>query len=413
MERREFIKVSSMAAVLLCTPSLLSAKLTSAPLFIQVHAGGGWDPTMFCDPKPDLNRLGMTVQQVDGTPIKYADFGTESNNIRNFFETYANDLLVINGINAQGNGHVTGVQYATNGKLGTDYPVLPALLSNIYNAESSLGFLKRGSGYFNGAGLATGVDIPFLNTFKRILDPNLLLTNTGVSYQYMSASTLSKIHDALDANENIKQTSETSPSVIDHRKNRQKLFNANKELKKITITDEMEGNEGFFSDIAIAVDGYQKGLTSSILLMNGSFDTHTNHDATHLSALNIFFAQLQQAIAHVQSKIGNNYVLVVSSEFGRTPSYNSNNGKDHWSTTSWLFMGKDIQGGRVIGETTDRHQYTNINPENLQRDDSSAVSITFEQIHMALRELYDIDTHPLCSNIFQLNPSLNKLNLFR
>ena len=42
------------------------------------------------------------------------------------------------------------------------------------------------------------------------------------------------------------------------------------------------------------------------------------------------------------------YVLV-GSDFGRTPSYNNENGKDHWNVTSALVAGPGIAGNRAIG----------------------------------------------------------------
>ena len=411
MKRRAFIQLSAIAATSLMVPTAAKAELATPPLYIHVHAGGGWDPTMFCDPKPALNRLSMSVKQVSGTPIQYASM-TGGENIASFFETYGSKLLVINGINAQGVGHTSGIEYATNGKLSSSYPVLSALVTRIYNPRSSLGFIRRGNIYANGAGLSVGVDIPFLSTFRRILDPSLRLTNTGVAYKYMSDSSLSALRQTVKEGSDAKILSESSTVVKESMAHREALLEANKDLKKIIITDEMKANEGFFSDVAIAVDGYQKGLTNAIQLASGSYDTHNDHDADYLAQLNNTFSQLNQILPYIESRISDNYVLVVSSEFGRTPSYNSNNGKDHWTTTSWLFMGKGITGGRVIGETTDRHAFTTINPVTLERDDTSSVSITFGHIHIALRELLGISNNTLCSDIFQLDQELENLPLF-
>jgi hypothetical protein len=51
-------------------------------------------------------------------------------------------------------------------------------------------------------------------------------------------------------------------------------------------------------------------------------------------------------------------LVVVSSEFGRSPKINSKGGRDHWpAAASLLFAGAGVQGGRVIG-ATDRHGTT-------------------------------------------------------
>ena len=41
------------------------------------------------------------------------------------------------------------------------------------------------------------------------------------------------------------------------------------------------------------------------------------------------------------------------SEFGRTPLINAYGGRDHWLANTFLLAGADIQGGQVIGATSD------------------------------------------------------------
>ena len=50
-------------------------------------------------------------------------------------------------------------------------------------------------------------------------------------------------------------------------------------------------------------------------------------------------------------------LVIVGTEFGRTPEINVNSGRDHWpSAFSVVLAGGGIQGGRVIGQT-DRNCY--------------------------------------------------------
>lgn len=50
-----------------------------------------------------------------------------------------------------------------------------------------------------------------------------------------------------------------------------------------------------------------------------------------------------------------NILLVISGEFGRTPRINKNAGRDHWGRLSTLALsGGGLQGGQVIGESTDK-----------------------------------------------------------
>ena len=87
-------------------------------------------------------------------------------------------------------------------------------------------------------------------------------------------------------------------------------------------------------------------------------------------------------------------VIVLQSEMGRTPKYNSGNGKDHWSVGSIMFMGAGIQGNRVIGATNNEQFAEKIEPQTWKVDAEQGMRIRPEHIHLALRELAGIQDHP-------------------
>ncbi|MBT8147719.1 MAG: DUF1501 domain-containing protein [Gammaproteobacteria bacterium] len=55
-----------------------------------------------------------------------------------------------------------------------------------------------------------------------------------------------------------------------------------------------------------------------------------------------------------QQGLQDKVTVVVGSDFGRTPFYNSARGKDHWNVTSMMAMGAGVRGNRVAG-ATDAH----------------------------------------------------------
>ena len=71
--------------------------------------------------------------------------------------------------------------------------------------------------------------------------------------------------------------------------------------------------------------------------------------------------------------IADRFNIIVGSDFARTPWYNDGNGKDHWSIGSMMFMGSDIQGGRVIGGTDNGQLPLAVNqgihPDHLRQHD--------------------------------------------
>jgi uncharacterized protein (DUF1501 family) len=94
-------------------------------------------------------------------------------------------------------------------------------------------------------------------------------------------------------------------------------------------------------------------------------------------------------------KIRDRLVVVVQSEMGRTPTYNSGNGKDHWSIGSVMFLGPGIRGDRVIGATDERQFHVPLNPQTLAVDKDAGVRVRPEHVHAALRQFAGIADHPL------------------
>ena len=158
--------------------------------------------------------------------------------------------------------------------------------------------------------------------------------------------------------------------------------------------------------------GYKAGLTVSVNIQQGGFDTHGNHDGAHIPRL----SELLKGVLLLQEEaknqgIADRVVFVIGSDFGRTPGYNGGNGKDHWSVSSMMFMGAGIKGGRVIGETTSGHDAKKVDPTTLKVD-SSGIAITYGHINKALRKLAGIEKSELVQQYYPLDSTLEDLNLF-
>jgi uncharacterized protein (DUF1501 family) len=82
-------------------------------------------------------------------------------------------------------------------------------------------------------------------------------------------------------------------------------------------------------------------------------------------------------------------MLIVGSDFGRTPNYNMGNGKDHWSITSMLFAGAGVVGNRVVGLSDETHRALPVDPVTLEPSDDGVV-ITPSHIQRGLRDLVGV-----------------------
>jgi hypothetical protein len=85
--------------------------------------------------------------------------------------------------------------------------------------------------------------------------------------------------------------------------------------------------------------------------------------------------------------------VILGSEFGRTPYYNSQEGKDHWPIGSMIVMEKNATWtNRSVGLTDGGHNALKINANSLARDDSNGMIIYPKHVHKALRKHLGIDS---------------------
>jgi uncharacterized protein (DUF1501 family) len=146
----------------------------------------------------------------------------------------------------------------------------------------------------------------------------------------------------------------------------------------------------------IALASFKAGVCVSANLDIGQFDSHANNDPDQMKLIPEFLAGIAYLIRRAgELKIRDQLVVVLQSEMGRTPNYNTGNGKDHWSIGSALFLGRGIKGNRVIGATDDKQFAVPIDPGTLNLDKEKGIRVRPEHVHAALRELAGIAEHPL------------------
>jgi len=163
----------------------------------------------------------------------------------------------------------------------------------------------------------------------------------------------------------------------------------------------------------IALAAFKAGVCVSANLTIGQFDSHANNDADQMKLIPEFLAGIAHLLRRAtELKIREQLVVVIQSEMGRTPSYNTGNGKDHWSIGSAMFLGKGIKGNRVVGATDEKQFAVPLDPKGLTLDKAKGVRVRPEHVHEALRELAGIAAHPL-SKKFPLGvPAAEKLQGF-
>jgi uncharacterized protein (DUF1501 family) len=371
--------------------------------YIMINAGGGWDPTMVCDPKGGTINRGFTTDQIrtagaiSYAPVTYTTrAGAYSN--QQFFDKFSSRLLVLNGVDMSTNNHDTGQRFTWSGHLEDGYPPLAALIAAALAPGRPLGFLSNG-GYEYTAGVAPLTRLNGVGTISRIAYPNRIDPANAMS-TYHTPTTYARIQQAQAARLAAMGGSQTLAVYRDSMQQMLAARGGSNLLERMMMflpsNNDLNGaNNNILSQGMIALAAYQAGITAAVNLDTGGFDTHSNHDTNQANALGELLSGVDRLMDRIDMLgLTDRVVVMIGSDFGRTPFYNAmgtNGGKDHWSVTSIMMMGAGIAGNRVIGASDDRQRARGFNASTLAADDSSPVKLNPRAIHMALRRFAGID----------------------
>jgi hypothetical protein len=410
MNRRQFIHRLALAGGVYSMPRFIPEAFAqtnfSGKLLITFQATGGWDVTSFCDPKKNvagervITNWSTTADIGTAGNLRYAPFA----NNKTFFEKYYARTLVINGIDTQTNAHDTGVVTSWSGRTALGYPSLTALYAASVAPNLALSYLNFG-GYGTTAGIINRTRIANPDQIKNIIYPNV---NENTNLNFIDEADYQRVK-ALQT-ENLQKLAADPAALPLDRANRAYLHNAmqNTDALKafgslipassaIHASRKVSTRNQFSTihqQIQMTLLAFKSGLTVSADVFDPGFDTHESHDAEHLLALNNVLDALDYLWTYAeQLGLADRLLVVVGSDFGRTPYYNASEGKDHWPIGSYLIMEKNAgYTNRIIGETDGGHNALSINPTTLTRNDSNGTHIYSKHVHRALRKYLGIST---------------------
>jgi hypothetical protein len=403
MNRRDFLKLTSAAGLTLGGSALLGrawadGKVDSSgpvasydgPLLVMVQAVGGWEPTLLCDPKGNLNNsYGEADIKLAGS-IPYAPLGAEADI---FFGDHHGHMTVINGVDTATNNHESGRRNMASGRLGAGYPNLAALVAGAKSPESAMAFLSFG-GYDRTHGVVAPVRDGNVNRLAELAFPERIDASNVDSVTYHSAAAQQIIGAAREDRANELFAAQELPR---YQRSLDSLITARSGASDLKLLQEVlpepDANNDF-RKCQLIMAAYKAGIAVSANLSRGGFDTHSNHDNDHRAALVALLRMVNFLWAEAARQgVDDKLVVLVSSDFGRTPGYNGNGGKDHWSISSMIALGNGIPGERVVGLTDAGHMPIPLDRTTLTAaaevpDDG--VRIEPMHVHRAMRKLMDV-----------------------
>jgi hypothetical protein len=371
------------------------------PYYIVFNASGGWDTTYLMDPKgvDGINRLYQEGDIQTSGAHRFAPTGQHKQDglsNEDFYSEFGGELLVLNGLDYSVNNHSPCSRYMATGKLDSlAYPTFAALVAACQGPSCPLSFLTFGN-YSATGNLVAMSRVPYLPSLKRIANADAIDGNQRAPYHDDFA--LSRIEQALG-----QQRAEraTLPLLPRQQRAENMLYAAqvnSKALARVTphIPSEIP-KQRLAQQAEIALASFKAGVCVSANLTIGQFDSHANNDTDQMKLIPEFLEGIAYVLHRAEEmQIRDKLVVIAQSEMGRTPTYNSGNGKDHWSIGSIMFLGPGIRGNRLIG-ATDAGQFTvPLNPKSLELEPDTGIRVRPEHIHVALRQFANIADHPHC-----------------
>ncbi len=400
--RRQFIhrllQAGAVTSLPAMGPSAFAQTAFSGKLLVTIQAQGAWDVTSFCDPKTnvsgekEINRWARTKSVDTAGNLRYAPFGSN----KAFFDKYAARMLVINGVDMQTNAHETGENVAWSGRSALGFPSLTALYAASVAPTLALAYVNLG-GWGNTEGIINSTRIRNPEVLRAVIYPNQDNWNANLTHlKPTAAEQIRKLYQkqmqAAIAGGN------RMPDDLANRQDYQLSLSRSEGLQafgslippasqiKQATTIGANNYSTIFQQAQMAVLAFKSGLCVAADLREGGFDTHDSHDANHEPLL----ANLLNAIDYLWDYaethgIADRLVVVIGSDFSRTPYYNAGNGKDHWPISSYVVMEKNARyTNRMVGETDGGHNALKIDPTTLQRS-SGGTLIYSKHFHKALR----------------------------
>ena len=404
---------AGLAALGLRAP-IVEASGYRGKLFVFVQADGGWDPTVFCDPKantpgePIINQWAQENEVQSAGNVAFAPFAEN----RAFFEKYHRRMLVINGVDFQTNSHTVGVTHGWSGRNARGYPTLTALLAAHFAPDVAVPYLTFG-GFADTGGVARYTRLQDPSALRNIAKPAARPGNQDYTpAPYIDAASWRELRSAAqDRAEWLKRAENLMPGDALHREYFAASLNSVsglaafadsvpaeglEEPEEFQLDDNNTARSTLRRDAQLAVLAFRTGVAVSADLWIGNFDTHRDNDLQQAALL----TNLTRAVDYLwdyaeEQGVADRLVVVMGSDFGRTNFYNADDGKDHWPIGSYVIMEKNQPWtNRVAAASDDLHFALPMNPKTLKRDDANGLLIHPKHVHKALRRYLGIENSP-------------------
>lgn len=317
---------------------------------------GGVSQLESWDPKPNTDTGGPFLAIPTSVP------GVHISELLPHTAKQAHRLALVRGVNTAEDDHGKGAVFMETGRRDSPAQRYPALGSVISNLVAPAGGALPGYVHIQpGGGGVNKADAAFLGPkFASLaIDNGHPPANLPRPDGLTPAADQQRNDVRRKANQRFaarRRAAETEAYSYSYDQARQLMERADVfDVTKEPAADlERYGSHDFGRHCLLARRLLEQGLTC-VKVTHSNYDTHSENFDFHIEQLGEFdrpFATLIEDLA--QRGLLESTLVIVMSEFGRTPNINHLLGRDHWSKAwSVALAGCGIQPGAVVGKTND------------------------------------------------------------
>ena len=419
--RRKFLKVVGQAGVGLAAAQLPLQQALAATagaqdeFFILIHASGGWDVTLWSDPRNQrtafvepastdntdwskIRRFKPVAVDADtnsfellpGLPGTGADgkphmFGPTLGNLYDL----ASRLTLINGVAMNTVSHPDGTWFSATGRhLAGGRPVASSVDTMLSNEFGTTQLFPTVSINYPSSYIGAGLDrrvVPLKIGSIGTIAKTLTRSGSFETAAERDAVTVMLSQEAADlaqiANDPapllaLGSQYESLRKMLDPAQNLTAVFDQTKLVKAHPELNPVFSNTQQASAInaAFAIEAMSRNLVRSVSFATSSFDTHnTNYKNQAITQQDLFdllaaLVSKLDTIPHptrTADKLSDHTHILVVSDFCRTPQINLSNGRDHYPNNSALIISPKFKN--VVYGKTDQQQLLPANAGALGR----------------------------------------------
>jgi uncharacterized protein (DUF1501 family) len=401
MSRRQILKTGVSMTAFASLSQLLYPGLAKAQSqgsfsvqknLIWISMGGGWDILEVTDPKPaSTSGIDMIYNWAQAQQVANSTDGARIGRWLPNIAAMGQDLLVVRGLAMGTTSHMAGNVYMDTGILSNSGNVNSASIPAIVASESAatIPIIQLDGGddpqTDRGVSNVSVVRANNLDLYRSMYPSEDALQRKMAVLDYLKTS-IANVQNIVGENDRLSALASAEDKVRGQFANNvgAKLGITSEELAAFTSGAPAGANVGRAEPFALAAKLINNDICNCINLGVGGFDTHQNQSARLQPTLEGFDFLLGQLVQTLRDggKLDDT-LIVVYSDFGRTPKINNSNGRDHWPTGGALMIGAGLDGGRAVGATDDSLNGVDlVDPNTGLQTTDSGVGIQLNPTHL-------------------------------